>query len=142
MDLLNDLLFWLHFMALALGGVAAFGIPLTAARIPSADPAARPALGQVIQIFSKVGSVGSGTLILTGLILIFTKYDGFGGHSPWFYAKLVLVTVLIGVIVVNKRLGARAMAGDHAAALLARKLSMVSIGLLAAVVAAAVLAFG
>lgn len=142
MDLLNDLLFWLHFMALALAGVAAFGIPLTAARIPGADPAARPALGQVIQIFSKVGSAGSGTLILTGLILIFTKYDGFGGHSPWFYAKLVLVAVLIGVIVVNKRLGARAMAGDHQAALLARRLSMVSIGLLAAVVAAAVLAFG
>ena len=142
MDLVNDLIFWLHFMALALAGVAAFGIPLTAARIPGADPAARPALGQVIQIFSKVGSAGSGTLILTGLILIFTKYDGFGGHSPWFYAKLVLVAVLIGVIVVNKRLGARAMAGDHQAALLARKLSMVSIGLLAAVVAAAVLAFG
>lgn len=142
MDLLNDLLFWLHFMALALAGVAAFGIPLTAARIPGADPAARPALGQVIQIFSKVGSAGSGTLILTGLILIFTKYDGFGGHSPWFYAKLVLVAVLIGVIVVNKRLGARAMAGDHQAALLARRLSLVSIGLLAAVVAAAVLAFG
>jgi hypothetical protein len=34
------------------------------------------------------------------------------------------------------------LAGDHQAALMARKMSMVSIGLLAAVVASAVLAFG
>lgn len=142
MDLLNDLLFWLHLMALALAGVAAFGIPLTSARIPGAEPAARPALGQVILLFSKVGSMASGTLILTGLILVFTKYDGFSGHSPWFYAKLALVVALMAVIVVSKRLGARAMAGDHQAALMARKLSLVSITLLAAVVASAVLAFG
>lgn len=142
MDILNTLVFWLHFMAMFLGGVAAFGIPLTASRIAGADPAARPALGQVIQLFSKVGSVGMGTLILTGVIMIFTKIGGFGGQSEWFYAKLVLVAVLVAVIVVSKRLGAKAMQGDMAAAKTGEMLSKISILLLAAVVFSAVKAFG
>lgn len=142
LDLLNDLAIWLHLMALALGGVASFGIPLTAARIPGSEPSARPALAQVIQVFSKVGSAAIGTLILTGLILVYSKYDGFAGHSPWFYAKLVLVAALIGVIAVNKRLGARAMAGDQQAAGMSRKMSVGGIALLASIVASAVVAFG
>ena len=92
MEILNTLVFWLHFMAMFLGGVAAFGIPLTAARIAGAEPAARPALGQVIQLFSKVGSAGIGTLILTGIIMIFTRIGGFaedstsGSDTPFFIA--------------------------------------------------------
>ena len=116
MEIVNTLAFWLHFIGLSLGGVAAFGIPLTAARIAGAEPAARPALAQVIQVFSKVGSAGIGTLILTGLILTFSKIGGFAGQSPWFNAKLALVVLLVGVIVVNKKLGAKAMQGDAQAA--------------------------
>lgn len=142
MEILNTLLYWLHFMGLSLGGVAAFGIPLTSARIASADPAARPALAQVIEVFSKVGSSGMGILILTGAIMIFSRIGGFGGQSPWFYAKLSLVAALVGLIVVNKKLGAKAMQGDAQAAALARKLSKVGILLLAAIVFSAVKAFG
>lgn len=142
MDLLNTFVYWLHFMGLTLGGVAAFGIPLTAARIPGADPAARPALAQLIEIFSKVGSSGMGLLILTGVIMVFTKIGGFGGQSPWFYAKLAFLVVLIGVIIVGKKLGARAMKGDAAAAAQARNMSKVGILLQAAVILSAVKAFG
>lgn len=142
MEILNTLLFWLHFMAMFLGGVAAFGIPLTASRIAGAEPAARPALGQVIQLFSKVGSAGIGTLILTGIIMIFTRIGGFAGQSPWFYAKLVLVVVLVGVVVVSKRMGARAMQGDMAAAKTGAMLQKIGILLLASVVFSAVKAFG
>ena len=142
MDFTNDGLFWLHMMAFTLAGLPAFGIPLLAARIPGADPAARPILGQSIQLFSKLGSVAMGTLILTGAILTFTRLGGFGGQSPWFYAKLALVATLFTVIVISKKLGARAMAGDAAAAKLGHTLSKVSITLMALVVAAAALAFG
>lgn len=142
MEILNTLLFWLHFMAMFLGGVAAFGIPLTAGRIAGADPAARPALGQLIQLFSKVGSAGMGTLILTGIIMGFTRIGGYEGQSPWFYAKLVLVAVLVAVVVVSKKLGAKAMQGDMAAAKTGEMLSKISILLLAAVVFSAVKAFG
>ncbi len=142
MEIVNTLAFWLHFVGLALGGVAAFGIPLTAARIHGAEPAGRPALAQVIQVFSKAGSAGIGTLILTGLIMTFTKLDGFAGQSPWFHAKLALVVVLVGVIVVNKKLGAKAMQGDAKAAVVARKMSMVGILLLAGIIFSAVKAFG
>ena len=63
MDFLNLALFWLHFMALALGGVASFGIPLLATRMPGADPAARPALGQAIQRFRKSSPASTQTLL-------------------------------------------------------------------------------
>lgn len=142
MDTVNTLILWLHFIGLVLGAVANLGIPLTAARLAGAEPAARPALAGLIQTFSKVGSSGLGVLILTGLGLIYGKFQGFGGHSPFFYAKLVLVVALIGLIVVNKRLGARAMKGDVQAAALARKLSLVAMVLLASIILLAVLAFG
>ena len=142
MEILNTLLYWLHFMAMFLGGVAAFGIPLTASRIAGADPAARPALGQLAQLFSKVGSAGIGLLILTGVIMIFTRIGGFEGQSPWFYAKLVLVAVLVCVVIVSKKLAAKAMQGDMAAAKMGKMLSKISILLLAAVVFSAVKAFG
>ena len=141
MDFLNQALLWLHFMALALGGMASFGIPLLAARIAGADPAARPALGQTIQLFSKLGSAAIGTLVLTGLIMTVTRIGGFSGQSVWFYLKLGLVVALVVVIVVSKRLGARAMKGDARAAQQGAVMAKVAIALLASVVATAVLAF-
>ena len=141
MDFLNLGLLWLHVMALALGGVASFGIPLLAARMPGTDPAARPALGQAIQLFSKIGSAAIGTLVLTGIVMTFTRIGGFSGQSVWFYLKLALVVVLMGVIVINKRLGARAMKGDAQAARLGAMMAKLAIALLASVVATAVLAF-
>lgn len=141
MDYLNIALFWAHIMALALGGVATFGIPLLAARMGSADPAGRAALAGAMERFSKIGSAAIGTLILTGLLLVFLKYGGPGGMNNTFWAKMVLVVVLIGVIIVSKRLGVKARAGDREAAAKAASLSKLSIGLLALVVLTAALAF-
>lgn len=142
MDFLNSALLWMHFMALALGGMASFGIPLLAATIAGADPAARPALGQTIQLFSKMGSAAIGTLVLTGLIMTVTRIGGFSDQSFWFYLKLGLVVALVAVIVISKRLGARAIQGDSKAARQGEVMSKMAIALLASVVAAAVLAFG
>ncbi len=142
MNVLNTALFWLHFMALSLGGLASFGIPLLAARMPTADPAARPVLAQAIQRFSKLGAAAIGTLILTGAILVFSKYNGVSQLGGWFWLKMGLVVVLVGVIAYNRRLGARAMQGDAQAARQGAVMARVAIALLAAVVGAAVLAFG
>lgn len=142
MDYLNILLFWAHMMALSLGGVASFGIPLLAARMGAADPAARPALAGAMELFSKIGSAAIGTLILTGILMVFTKYGGIGGVGGAFWLKMALVVVLLGVIVVNKRLGAKARAGDREAAAQAASMAKLAIALLAAVVMSAILAFG
>ncbi len=141
MDYLNTALFWAHMMALSLGGVASFGIPLLAARMGSADPAARPVIAAAMEQFSKIGSAAIGTLILTGGILVFSKYGGTGGMTGLFWVKMALVVLLIGVIVVNKRLGARARAGDREAAARGAIMARVAILLLAGVVLTAVLAF-
>lgn len=142
MDYLNTALFWAHMMALALGGVASFGIPLLAARMGSAEPAARPVLAGAMEQFSKIGSAAIGTLILTGAVLVFSKYGGIGGLNGAFWAKMALVVVMIAVIVVNKRLGAKARAGDRDAAAKGAVMAKVAIALLAGVVLTAVLAFG
>jgi len=141
MDYLNTALFWAHMMALSLGGVATFGIPLLAARIGSAEPAARPVLAAAMVQFSKIGSAAIGLLILTGAILVFSKYGGIGGVNGTFWLKMVLVVILVGVIMVNKRLGAKARAGDRAAAAQAASMAKVAIVLLASVVLTAALAF-
>lgn len=141
MDVLNLALFWAHMMSLVLGGVASFGIPLLAARLGGADPAARPVLGAAMEQFSKLGSAAIGTLILTGAIMVFTKFGGPGAMNAAFWAKIALVVVLVGVIIVNKRLGAKARAGDRQAAAQAATMAKVAIGILAAVVLAASVAF-
>ena len=42
MDVFVNLLFFVHLLALALGGAAAFGIPVVGSRIPGATAELRP----------------------------------------------------------------------------------------------------
>lgn len=141
MDIVNNLLFWLHLVALALGGTAAFGIPVVGSRMPTTAPEMRPTLLKIMHGLSTVGRAGIGTLIVTGPLMVWLKYGGFGGMNVWFWVKMVLVVGLLAGIIYSGILLKRIMSGDTASAQQSPRVGMVNTVLLLGIVFSAVVAF-
>lgn len=142
MDVINTILLWLHFMGLALGGAAAFGIPVVGSRMQSAAPETRPLLMNIMKGLAQVGRAGIGLLIITGPLMIWLKYGGVGGISAWFWIKMVLVLLLIAGVIYSGMLGKRIEGGDMSAAKLAPRVGMANATLLILIVLSAAITFG
>ena len=141
MDLLNALLLWIHFGALAVGGAATFGMPVVGAQMAGAAPEGRASLVKAMMVFRKMGGIALGLLILTGLALLWSRYGGTGGLSVWFWVKMVLVVGFVLLVILGRRNAAKAIAGDRAAAARQPKFAVASGVTLLAIVLCAVLTF-
>ena len=141
MDIVNNLLFWLHLVSLSLGGVGAFGIPVVGSMMPMASAETRPTLVKVAHGLSRVSRIGLGVLIITGPLLVWLKFGGTAGFTAWFWAKMILVVLLIIVIVWAGMNAKRAEGGDMAAAKRAPMIGGLAMLLLLGVVLCAVFAF-
>ena len=141
MEILNSFLFWVHLAGLSLGGAAAFGLPVVGAQMASATPEGRVSLVKALMTISKLGSAGLGLLILSGLVMIWSKFGGPAAMLPVFWAKIVVVVGFIGLIAFSRRNGAKAMAGDRDAAMLQPTLGKISIAVLLVIILLAVLSF-
>jgi hypothetical protein len=103
MDLVDGMrvLVVLHFMGLAMGFSSGFGNMVMAGLIAKASPDDRRVLSRFPPAIARVGDVGLVLLWLTGLVLVFMKWGGFGALPGLFHAKLtgvVVMTLLIGFI--------------------------------------------
>jgi uncharacterized membrane protein len=142
MDILFDILFWIHLVALVGGGASGVAMPAIGAQMPGATPDARERLQKVAKRLM-MGSRGAvAALIITGPLMFWMRYDFVAPDNTWFAIKMVLVVILIVCMVVSGIATKKAMAGDAAAqkrATLAGQLSGVSLLL---IILAAVFAFG
>lgn len=138
---LNQFLLFLHLVGLTLGMASGWGNLTMGKLIEEAPPAERPILGRFPPAIAKVGGVGLLLLWVTGFLLVYLKWNGFGG-LPWqFHAKLtgvVLLTANIGIIHATM---AKARRGDMAAAKRLPTLGMIATTTSLLVVLLAVLAF-
>lgn len=142
MEIFNNILFWLHLVSLAVGGAASFGIPVVGGLMPTVAPEVRPTLFKVIKGLSTVGRGGLAGLIVTGPLLVWLKFGGVSGFTGWFWAKMVFVVILIGLIAwagVNAR---RAEGGDMDAVKRAPMIGGLATLVLLAVIFTAVFEFG
>lgn len=142
MDVVNTILIWAHFIGLAVGGAAAFGIPVIGSRMPVVAAETRPVLLGIMHALSRVGRIGIGLLLLSGPLLVWLKYGGWEGVSHWFWVKMVLVVLLIVGIIYSSQLLKRLQAGDISAARISPRVGMVNTALLLLIVLTAALAFG
>jgi uncharacterized membrane protein len=142
MDVVNTILLWLHFIGLALGGAASFGIPVVGSRMMGAAPETRPLLLGIVHGLSRVGRAGLGLLIVTGPLLIWLKFGGVGEISGWFWVKMVLVLLLIAGIIYSGLLLKRLEGGDASVAPRLPRLGMANTTVLVLIVLAAALTFG
>ena len=140
MDLLVTIALWAHFLALGIGGSATFGIPVVGRLMALGPPEARPAVGATIDRLSKMGRAAIGVLIVSGLFLVWARYDA-AEMPATFWAKMLLVVLLIALVIYTVRNGARARAGDMAAAVRGPVLGRIGMGMFALIVLMATLAF-
>ena len=141
MDIVIDLLFWLHIMALVAGGSNTVVGPVIAGRLPSATPEAKAAYYGVLNAMSKIGKAAMVTLLITGPLMLWLRYGGVWGVSIWFWVKMALIVVLLASIIIGEINFKKVQAGDMAAAKTADIAHKVSGLAFAGVLLAAVLAF-
>lgn len=142
MDVLIDILFWIHLVSLGLGGAAAFGLPVVGSKMAGANAETRPLLFSIANGLSTVGRVGIGLLLVSGPLMIWLKFGGFANLSSWFWVKMVLVLLLLGVVIYAGLNGKKAESGDREAAMRAPKIGMTATALFVLVIGSAVLTFG
>lgn len=141
MDIIINLLFWIHLLALVAGGSSAVVGPIIGARLPGATPEVRLAHFAVLNQLSRVGRAAVATLLVTGPLMLWLKYGGFGGASPWFWVKMVFVAIMLAALIYGGINEKKAQAGDTVAAKNADMAHKATAAAFAAVVFSAVFAF-
>jgi hypothetical protein len=142
MEIFTSLLFWLHLMGLALGGASAFGNPVVGSRLVASAPEGRIALFPIAHGLSRLGKIGMSLLIITGLLMVWLRFGGPSGLSPWFWLKMALLVLLLVDIIYISRLEKRAEAGDDQVLRSIPKFGALGVVLLLGIVLSAVLSFG
>lgn len=141
MEILNNILFWLHMTALALGGVGSFGIPVVGNQMRTATAETRPVLFAIMMGLSRVAQIGLGLLIVTGPLLFWLKWSFSPPSIAWFAIKMVLVVILIGGVIFSGINAGRIQAGNREAAALQPRIGMAMMLVLLAIIFSAVFAF-
>jgi uncharacterized membrane protein len=140
MDYLIPFLFWVHLLALAIGGAAVFGLPVVGSKLASATPETRPTLFAVANQLSSIGRVALVLLLISGPLMFWLKF-GWIAPSSWFWVKMGLVALLVVLVIIAGINAKNAQHGDMAAAKRAPQLSMLAVLLYLLVIASAVLTF-
>jgi hypothetical protein len=112
----NELLLVLHFLGLGMGLSVTFGNIVMLNLITRAAPADKAVLARFPPAISKIGRAGLALLWLTGLTMLYTRWNGLAG-MPWqFHVKLTAVVILTVTVVYLARLEKLIERGDRGAA--------------------------
>jgi len=97
---------------------------------------------QTNRLLTRFGHWGIIVLLVSGPILLFSRYGGFGGVSHWFWAKMALVVLLAAGVVMSAVSARKMRAGDEGATRRVRMGRIIAVVSLLGIVVFAVLAFG
>jgi hypothetical protein len=137
----NQAVLVLHFLGLALGLSVPFSNMVMAGLIARAAPPEKAVLGRFPPSMSRVGKIGLVLLWITGPILLYTKWGGFGA-MPWtFHAKIAAVVLLSLTVAYIHRLETLIRKGDAAAAVRIQALGKVALVCALVAIVFAVLTF-
>lgn len=131
----------LHFLGLAMGLSAAFGNMTMAGLMVKATPDERRTLARFPAAIARVGDIGLLLLWLSGLTLVFVKWNGFGNMPGLFHAKLTAVVLMTLAVGFRHSLAKKVAAGDPAAIAKAQTTGKVGFLLAVTTVALAVWTF-
>ncbi|HXH60711.1 MAG TPA: hypothetical protein VNI20_05075 [Fimbriimonadaceae bacterium] len=98
---LDYVLLILHFIGLALGFSVSFSNLVMTGLISKTDPAEKPVLLRFPPLMSNLGRLGIVLLWITGVAMIYTRWDGDWALGWPFYAKIiavVLLTITVGIL--------------------------------------------
>ena len=142
MDVVINLLIWVHVIGFVVGGSNSVVGPVIGARMATATPEQRVGYFGVMNTLSQVGKVAMAALLITGPLIMFMKYGGLGGASVWFWVKMVLVAVMLAAIIYGGIQFKKSQGGDAEAAKLAGTAHKITGTAFLGVLLSAVFAFG
>lgn len=96
------LIFFVHIVAFIAGGANSVVMPIIGARMATATPELRGELMGIALNLAKVGKVAMGTLLVTGLLVLWLKWN-FVVPNAWFWVKMAAIVVMIVFITLNER---------------------------------------
>ena len=112
---MNAALLFLHLVGLMLGAAGGFAsaIIMRALVLPADEAKVLRGLGPIL---AKVSAIGVAVLWVTGLILVWSKWDGFGSLPQMFWVKAVFILSLTVVAILIQMTYAEIRKGNVAVA--------------------------
>lgn len=115
MDVLINLLFWLHLLGLAAGLGGGIALGFVGPKLIAAQGAMLEEMWQFERFFGRVGTTGLGVLLVTGPLILWLKFGGPDGLTWWFWAKMTFVAMALVGVVTHQWAGSRFHRGDRGA---------------------------
>jgi len=109
------LIFFIHIVAFIAGGANLVLMPVVGPKLPAATPEQRGLLFSIIEGFAKVGKYAFATLLITGLLTLWLKWNWVVPNA-WFWVKMLGILGMIVFIALNEMNRKQAMQGDAEAA--------------------------
>lgn len=141
MDIVLNILLWIHLIALIGGGANTVAMPAIASQMPNATPDARAALGRVVKRLTMAGRGAVVVLIITGPLMYWLKWNFTPVSQMWFGIKMLFVLAIVVGLIVSGLNAKKAMQGDVGAQRTAQLAGIFTSVSLLIVVLAAVFAF-
>ena len=101
MDLTFNILLIVHLAAFGVGIATTIAAPLVGSRMALATPESRPLLGGIGKQLTLNARIAFGLLLITGISMVYVRYGGFEGQSPWFFVKMGLVVVILAALTLS-----------------------------------------
>lgn len=109
------LIFFIHIVAFIAGGANLVLMPIVGSRLASATPEQRGLMFEIVEGFAKVGKYALGTLLVTGILTLWLKWN-WQVPNFWFWIKMLGIVAMIVCISLNEVNRKKAGQGDMAAA--------------------------
>lgn len=139
--ILGLLLFFIHIVAFVAGGANGVLMPIIGPKMATATPEVHSQLIDIAEKLSKVGKISMGTLLVTGVLTLWLKWNWVPANAIWFWIKMAAVVAMIFCIVQNERNAKLARNGDAEAGKRSQMFGQLTGVAFAVVVLAALFAF-
>jgi hypothetical protein len=140
-NILALLLLFIHICAFIAGGANSVVMPVLGPKLATATPEMRVQLFDIVEKLAKVGKFAMGTLLVTGVLTLWLKWNWSPPNAIWFWIKMAGIVAMIVFIVNNERNGHKAKQGDAAAARRSQTFGQLTALAFAVVIFSAVFAF-
>ena len=109
---LGLILFIIHIVAFIAGGANSVIMPIIGPRLATATPEGRGQLMAVVEGVAKAGKYALATLLVSGVLVLWLKWDWNAPSPVWFWAKMGFVALMIVFIGINEMNARKARQGD------------------------------
>ncbi|MDB5542220.1 MAG: hypothetical protein JWQ89_3947 [Devosia sp.] len=141
MLIVGSILFFIHIVALVAGGANSVVMPIVGARLATATPDLRAGFLDLAEQLAKVGKVAMGTLLLSGILMLWLRWD-WVVPSAWFWVKMLGIVAMIVFISLNEMNAKKARSGDRDAGKRSKMFGQLTAVAFGVVILAAVFTFG